>query len=118
LWLTINPNYTYCAANAASSRLPWTTFSSQTRCEPHHIFLSLRRRQWRSTCGRAEVCPATGVPVNHDRLFEIMIAFRKLPQPTSPTLSRWGNGELFCLDNEFQETPADLSVRIDTRRGD
>src|SRR5208337_1258240 len=37
LWLTINLDYTHCAANAASSRLPWTTFSSQTRCEPHHI---------------------------------------------------------------------------------
>ena len=43
-------------------------FSSQTPSEHHHRPLTARRRQWRSTCSRAEVCPSPRRP-------------SKLPQP-------------------------------------
>src|SRR5208283_6088241 len=34
------------------------SFSSQTPSEPHHRLPTASRRQWRSTCSRAEVCPS------------------------------------------------------------
>ena len=34
-------------------------FSSQTLSEHHHRLPTARRRQWRSTCSRAEVCPSS-----------------------------------------------------------
>src|ERR1019366_5100523 len=37
-------------------------FSSQTSCVPHHRPLTARRRQWRSTCSRVEVCPSPRRP--------------------------------------------------------
>ena len=41
-----------CPENASS------LFSSQTPSEHHHRLPTARRRQWRSTCSRGEVCPS------------------------------------------------------------